>query len=149
MKADELTSLVQQRFEALMELLDMGQLQITAINENRMTDLMRILSDKQPAIARLTEIARQLATAVDDDPEQRRWSSDAARQHCRTMQQQCELMHQELLAIEADCETRLTETRDSVQEKLTRFESGRVAANSYARSQTIDQSGGSLDLSSD
>ncbi|TWU57510.1 flagellar export chaperone FlgN [Rubripirellula reticaptiva] len=149
MNADELTAIIDRRFETLSHLLELSLRQVQAIDESRMSDLMRILSDKQPPINELIQIGKQLASAVGEDPANRQWASDEDRRRCRERQSQCELMHDELLAIEADCEGRLTASRASAQEKLQRFDNGRVAANSYAQAQTTRPSGGSLDLSSD
>lgn len=149
MNADELTRLIDARFETLSELMSLGQCQVNAIDENRMSDLMRLLSDKQKPIARLTEIGRALAQAVDDDPNSRTWPSPAARQACKERQEQCDQMHLELLAIEADCESRLQTNRQAVEEKLTRFDSSRLAASRYGDSSARPDRGGTLDLSSD
>ncbi len=149
MNSEDLSALVESRFQTLTWLLELSQRQTQAIDENHMTDLMRILSDKQPAIAKLTEIARVMSTALDDDPTSRQWPSEAARQHCREQQNRCEQLHLELLAIEADCETKLSACRASVQEQLHRFDAGRSAADRYAQSRAHQPSGGKLDLSSD
>ncbi|MGB7327896.1 MAG: flagellar export chaperone FlgN [Rubripirellula sp.] len=148
MNADELTAIIDLRFETLSHLLDLSHRQVQAIDESRMSDLMRILSDKQPPINELIQIGKQLASAVGEDPASRQWASDADRNRCRERQSQCERMHDELLAIEADCEGRLSASRASAQEKLQRFDNNRVAASSYAQAQTTRPTGGSLDLSS-
>ncbi|TWU50893.1 FlgN protein [Rubripirellula tenax] len=148
MNATELSELFERRFDMLSQLLELSEKQIKAIDENRMSDLMRILSDKQQPITQLVQIGQSLANAVGEDPTARVWSSPEERQRCRNQQQQCESMHDQLLAIEADCEVKLVANRASAQEKLQRHDSVRVAATSYAQSQNAPPSGGSLDLSS-
>ncbi len=148
MNANELTALIERRFQTLSHLLELSHRQIDAIDEHRMSDLMRILSDKQPPINELIQIGKQLATAIGDDPAERQWACEHDRESCRRKQTECELMHDELLAIEADCEGRLTANRELAQEKLKRFDDGRVAANRYAKAQSAAPIGGSLDLSS-
>src|SRR6056297_45586 len=149
MDAAELSQLMQLRYDTLSELLRISDAQIAAIAENRMSDLMRILSDKQQPIARLSEIGQRLATAAQDDPQHRQWPDEASRLRCREQQNQCDRMHQDLLAIEADCEARLQQSRTETQEKLQRFDSGRNAATRYAQSQPAPARRGQLDLSSD
>lgn len=149
MNANELSDLIDKRYATLSLLTEISQRQIAAIDDNRMSDLMRILSEKQQPIVQLSEITKRLAAAAGDDPRARVWESEAARQRCRRRQEECETMHLGLLAIEAECETSLKNSRAAVQEKLARFDSGRQAATRYAQSQSLPPSGGRLDLSSD
>jgi len=149
MDGRELSDLIGQRWSTLRELIDIGNRQITAIDAGRMSDLMRLLSEKQSPLNQLTEIAAMIRIAADDDPKARTWESEQARVACRDQQEECEKMHLELLAIEAECETALTNSRASIQQKLDRVDAGRQAATSYAHSHATPTSGGRLDLSSD
>jgi hypothetical protein len=97
----------------------------------------------------LTDVAERLRTAVHDDPGKRRWASQQDRDRCRQQQQECEQMHLELLAIEAQCETELESSRQAIEQRLDRVEAGRRAATSYSDSTARPPSGGQLDLSSD
>ena len=149
MNGKALAELIQQRWEALRELLDISQLQIDAIQSGQMNDLMRVLSDKQRPLHALVGIAEQMQQAVDDDPEARVWESQATREACRQQQEACEAMHLELLAIEAECEATLNSNRQELQERLAKVDSGWQAASGYAYQSTSPTSGGKLDLSSD
>ena len=113
----------------------------------RMSELMRLLSEKQVPLNRLAEITLRIRGAAGDDPEARTWETTEGRALCRQQQEECEQMHLELLAIEAECETALTKSRASIQQKLDRVDAGRQAATTYADSHATPTSGGQLDLS--
>jgi hypothetical protein len=149
MDGNQLSELISQRWAILRELLDVGDRQMAAIRDGRMSELMRLLSGKQLPLQRLSEIADELRGATDDDPQARVWESEEARLFCRGQQEECEKMHLALLAIEAECETTLQQSRSSIQQKLDRVDVGRQAATSYGQGQTRNTSGGTLDLSSD
>lgn len=144
-----LSELVGQRWSTLRELLETSNRQITAIDAGRMSELMRLLSEKQSALNRLAQITQRIRSAADDVPAERVWESQQTRALCRKQQEECERMHLELLAIEAECETALTRSRAAIQQKLDRVDAGRQAASSYADSNRTPSSGGRLDLSSD
>lgn len=146
MDANQLSDLIEQRFETLDELLRLSRLQSEAIEAGRMTDLMRVLSQKQQPLSRLTEIAQLLRPAADDDPRLRVWTSESARIACRRQQEQCDQMHMELLAIEADCESRLKDNRETIQRDIEGLQASHQAAMRYAPDRTVATSGGQLDL---
>ncbi|TWT53001.1 FlgN protein [Rubripirellula amarantea] len=155
MDANTLCQLVDAKFEALSQLTELSEHQVATIDENRMSDLMRILSQKQKLIEQLLRITDQLMPALQDDPLTRVWESEDVRQQCRDRQQQCEQMHLQLLAIEAQCEATLQASRSDMEEQLGRLNSGQQAAAGYSRSQAYGQtnssgssSGARLDLSS-
>jgi len=93
MNGNELSQLIDQRWSALNELLDLSHRQTEAIDAGRMSDLMRVLSKKQAPLQRLSEIAERTRAAVDDDPALREWASESDRQACRLLQDKCDQMH--------------------------------------------------------
>ncbi len=149
MNGNELLELMEQRWSTLCELLEIGNRQIAAIESERMSELMRLLSEKQMPLNRLAEIAASIRQAADDDPANRQWDSEETRVRCRQRQDECEQLHLQLLAIEAECETSLIESRDFIQQRLDRVDAGQQAANSYAHALATPTQGGQLDLSSD
>jgi hypothetical protein len=144
MDGRQLSDLMAERWAILRELVDISNRQISAIDASRMSELMRLLSEKQAPLNRLAEIAEEIRSAAEDDPEARAWDSEESRVLCRQQQEECERMHLELLAIEAECETALTKSRASIQQNLDRVNAGGHAASSYHATPT---SGGQLDLS--
>ena len=148
MDGSELASLIDQRWLTLQELKEISSRQMDAIRGSRMGELMRLLSDKQQPLHRLAALAEKIRGAQSDDPDKRCWQSDAQRARCRQQQAECEQMHLELLAMEAECESALQQSRDSLQQRLERVDGGRAAANGYARSDQVFTTGERLDLSS-
>ncbi len=146
MDAHQLSDLIEQRFQTLDELLKLGRLQSEAIERGRMTELMRVLSQKQQPLSRLTEIAQLLRPAATDDPELRAWTSESARLACRSQQEQCDQMHMELLAMEAACESMLQDNRAAIQLEIESLHGSHLAAVHYAPDRTVATSGGRLDL---
>lgn len=149
MHGRELAALIENRHSALQRLLEISGRQIDAIRGGRMSELMRLLSEKQSPLNQLNLIAQSLRTAVTDDHAARQWDSESQRSQCREQQDQCEQMHLELLAIEAESESALQQSRLDLQQQLDRVDGGRNAANGYARNQVAaTTTGGTLDLSS-
>ncbi len=58
-------------------------------------------------------------------------------------------MHIELLAIEAQCETALGESREILQQQLGSIDTAQQAATRYAKSEALPTVGLRLDLCSD
>ncbi len=149
MNGNEVAALIQQRWEILDQLLSISRLQMTAIERGQMSELMRLLSEKQKPLNKLIELGNQIGVASADDSEDRYWDSNDIREQCRRQQDDCEKMNLELLAIEAECESKLSQNRDELRERLERVDSGWQAVSGYADHALHATSGGSLDLSSD
>ncbi len=149
MDGRELSQLIDQRWALLKQLLQMSERQIGAIQESRMTELMGILSEKQVPLNQLAELANRLRPAAANDPLTRVWDTTEQRDRCREQQEECERMHLELLAIEAQCETSLVQGRDQLQQELQRVDNARQAVSGYGGQNLNLDTGGQLDLSSD
>ncbi len=149
MNGNEVAALIQQRWEILDQLVSISRLQMKAIEQGQMSELMRLLSEKQKPLNQLIELGEQLGFAKEDDSKQRHWDSDEIRELCRKQQEDCEKMNLELLAIEAECESKLSQNRDELRQRLERVDSGWQAVSGYADHEAHATSGGSLDLSSD
>jgi len=147
MNGNELSQLIDQRWSALNELLELSRRQTEAIDAGRMSDLMRVLSKKQSPLQRLSDIAQRTRAAVDDDPALRNWDSESDRQACRLLQDRCDQMHLDLLAIEAACESTLQENRSSIQIEINQLNASHQAAMHYSPESSVATSGGQLDLS--
>jgi hypothetical protein len=149
MDAEQLSELIDQRWSTLHRLLEISNRQMAAIDAQRMSDLMRLLSEKQVPLGRLAEIAAKIRVAAADDPASRRWASEQDRMRCRQRQDECEKMHLQLLAIEAESEAALDRSRLSLSQQLDRVDATRRAASSYGQIAAAPTRGGQLDLSSD
>ncbi|GAA5508082.1 hypothetical protein [Novipirellula caenicola] len=149
MNSDELSSLVQQRHAAALELVELGHAQLAAVQSGRMNELMQLLSQKQKPLGVLSELSKRLHTAIGDDPETRQWASREMRSECRAQHEATETMLMELMKIESDCEQQLTKNRGEIEEQIRRSDGAKQANRSYAQSaQSMSTRGSSLDLSS-
>ncbi len=156
MDANELSHLIEKRVTLLKRLRELSGSQLDAIRAGRMGELMQVLSDKQGPLQELVNVTKSLRDAVDDDPAQRRWESEEHRHACQLRQKECEQMHRELLALEAESEAELQRSRSDIGQQMDRVDAGRAAANRYAANlhSGTDQPGapgkpgGRLDLSS-
>ena len=149
MNGNEVATLIQQRWEILDQLLSISRLQMKAIEQGQMSELMRLLSEKQKPLNKLIKLGDQLGVASADDSDERLWDSNDIREQCRKQQDDCEKLNLELLAIEAECESKLSQNRDELRQRLERVDSGWQAVSGYADHEAHATSGGSLDLSSD
>ncbi len=149
MDGAQLSELIETRRTVLSELLEIGGRQISAIAAGRMSELMSLLAAKQVPLGRLGEISARLREAAGEDAESRRWESSQARDKCRQDQDDCEQMHLELLAIEAQCEAALVQSRAALEQQLSDVDAAHQAATSYANSDATPTMGIRLDLSSD
>lgn len=148
MDGAELSALISERRTILAQLLELGARQVDVIASGRMSELMRILAEKQAPLQRLGDISVELRATAADDPLTRKWNSQQDRDECRLAQDDCERMHIELLAIEAQCETALIESRNAIQQELQQIDSAHQAASQYAHAETTLTTGIRLDLSS-
>ena len=149
MDGKQLSELMDVRWETLQQLLQLGNQQLAAIQNGRMSELMQLLSTKQQPLNRLVEVAEQIRDAAGDDPHQRQWPSEQDRLRCSRRQEECDRMHLELLAIEAQCESQLQQNRESISQELQRLDSAHQAVSSYSDAASRANPGGQLDLSSD
>lgn len=149
MDGAQLSALITERQAILAQLLELGTRQVDVIAAARMSELMRILAEKQIPLQRLGEISELLRETASADPGSRKWNSQQDRDACRQAQDDCERMHIELLAIEAQCETALHESRDAIQQELQQIDSAHQAASQYAHAEATQTAGIRLDLSSD
>ena len=148
MDGQELSQLIEDRWSTLHQLLEISSRQMDAIRGGRMSELMRLLSEKQKPLTQLVAVADQIRLASEDDHAARHWQSDTQRQRCREQQEECERMHLELLAIEAECETALQHSRATLAQRIDRIDTGQAAAKGYASVDRPPASGATLDLSS-
>lgn len=149
MDGAKLSELITERKTILQQLLATSTQQIDAITLGRMSELMSLLGGKQAPLNRLNEISGLLREAEGEDPKSRLWDSPQTREKCRREQDECEQIHLELLAIEAECESSLLASRESLQQQVDRVDAAKQAATRYAHSDARSTAGGCLDLSSD
>ena len=141
-----LAALMSERCEILRSLHGIGKRQIEVIDAGHMSELMSLLAQKQRPLHRLGEIAELLKPFASQDHRERQWPSGECQTQCRADQAECERLHVELLAIEAQCESALEASRESIRDELHRIDVARQAATSYSSCETRPTSGAQLDL---
>lgn len=142
--AEQLETLIDQRWSVLDALMQATTRQETAIEAGHMSELMAVLTQKQRLVeqfATLSQTLRVTREACEGSPP---ISDDHRARH-----EQCHQAHQELLAREKACEDRLTSSRDAIAQELAQTNNTRRAASGYGNVQTPATGGQSLDLSSD
>ena len=140
---EEMERVIDLRHQQLSTLLDLTVEQEAAIQDGHMNELMRILGDKQRIIEAFAQASKELTIKRNKYAERPNIS-----QPHRDKNEQCNLMHAELLEREAACQSTLKTSRDEIASELTRGEGAKRAASGYGQvsAQTRPQGGG-LDLS--
>jgi len=143
----ELTQLIDGKGDCVEALWELAQQQETLIAEQRMSELMPLLAQKQRLLEQLDEFQQRLQPFGEQAAETRQWASPAARTRCRTRQQQTDRLLHEIMALDARCETQLTTSRDALAAQLQQSTGAQQAAKAYRASQATGHSrGGRLDL---
>lgn len=143
----ELARLIDEKLEIVSAVLTIARKQETVIAEQRVAELMPVLTEKQVALERLSAVQKSLEPFASQDPERRVWASADARKRCREREQRCEQMLRQIMELDAACEGRLIESRDALSERLQQSAGSQQAARAYQASQASTGSrGGRLDL---
>lgn len=150
MPPEELSRLLDEQFKTLATLVRMSQTQIELIDESRMTELVTLLSKKTPLIERLRGNADKInQTDLARIP----WPNPSDLDRARKTQGKCQQLGDELMRIEAQCETALIASRETMSRQIAEFEQAATASQTYvsgsATMNTPQVGGGNLDLSCD
>jgi hypothetical protein len=122
-----LAELISKRRKCLAQLRELVVKQGELIADGNMTALLRIFSAKQELIAALETLERELRPYHDDDPDDRQWSSPAARAACAADAEACRRLLAEVMALEQAGERQMTIRRDGAAQELRSLsEAGRV-----------------------
>lgn len=143
----QLAELIHKKHEVLKRLYELSERQQKMVQSGDIVPLMRVLSVKQTLLQALQQLDRQLDPFRDEDPEERLWPSDEAREQTRQVAASCESLRQRIMAMEKESEALLTQRRAATAEQLKQLNTARQAATAYAQSPPdgLHQ----LDLSSD
>ncbi len=123
------------------QLLQMARLQLDAIREERMEELLALLGQKQPLLNQLTSIRvelKQLGEQLNDEPS---WIADDRREACQQMKDEAGSQFEVLVRVEAECEQMLEKSKEEIRQRLETFDSGQSAAMAYQRSTEPRSSG--------
>ncbi len=145
--AAQFADLLRHQAETLAELIAIGEQQQAAIDSGRMTELISILSAKQPVLEQLEQTRQKLHQARIDVKIASFWPDEAFRQRCQTLRDAATEGFQTLLRIEGECERSMGQARDAIRDRLQALEGGQAAASAY-QSHSITPPTSQLDLSS-
>lgn len=131
----QLEGLVAKRHLCLTQLRDLGRKQSELIAGGEMGALLRLISAKNQLIVALQAIERELAPYHAQDPEQRKWSSDADRTRCAAQAAECRQLLEEVMQMERDNEARMIRRRDQVATRLQTAQQANNARGAYQAQQ--------------
>lgn len=143
---EQLAALIVDKNRILLELRDLGRHQSKLIGSGEITELLRMLAEKQRLIDRLQQIERGLDAFRHQDPDARVWRSTKVRQQCAEVVEQSQRLLDEILEQERQNETHLMRKRDDAAVKLQLLQAAQQARQAYTENeQTIARA---FDLSS-
>lgn len=145
--SDNLPELLKWQFDLLGQLIEIGQTQIEAIEDGRMSELLALLSDKQPLVADLGNVANRIRN-LNDNPSQS-VINDTHVQRCRQLKDQTKQRFVLLFELEQKSETLLCTSRDQIAKRLEASLHSMTAISAYQSGSAVQTQGGRLDLSSD
>lgn len=137
---DDLAELLHEQSLLLEQLIEFGIQQREAIENNRMSELLAILAQKQPMLDRLGKIREQLHDVRDLIESNSFWQNSSIRSGCQIMRDQASRLFETLIEFENGCEVALAESRNQIRHRLDNLDSGRAAANAYQSQATATPS---------
>jgi len=147
LETDRLCDLITRKRVCLAELRDLGRRQLDLIQQDDMTQLLKVLSAKQHLIGNLQGIQRDLEPFRDQDPEQRRWRSPDDRARCAQEAAMCRQLLGEIVAQEKQSEGRLAQRRDETAIRLREAHAASLARGAYHAD--VKPTTGMLDVTSE
>lgn len=145
---ESLLEILSSQIGLLDQLIEIGKVQIQAIEHGRMSELLSLLSDKQPLLADLGDVAHRIrkltanqSTASQDD--------DGDVQTCRQLKANAKDRFEQLFELEQRSEALLCTSRDQIAKRLEVSSHSMTAISAYQGDATRQTQGGRLDLSSD
>ena len=131
MSTTQLANLMSRKRQVLQLLSDLARAQLTVIESGDTSKLLRVLSAKQPLAEELQRVDGELAPYREEDPEQRVWSSPAARQQCQADVVACEELLTNVLKLEQTSEAALIAQRDETSRQLEQLDAAQNATQAY------------------
>ncbi len=126
-----LIQLVDERWQTLQTLLELSLRQSEIIQQEKISELLPLLSSKQPLLQRFAELQEQLRPLAAQPAAARQWDSPAQRQACQQQLDESEEMLAEMLRLEQECETQLVAGRDRLSERMQQSDGSQRAASAY------------------
>ncbi|REJ67445.1 MAG: hypothetical protein DWQ31_10930 [Planctomycetota bacterium] len=130
---NQLADLIDQKHACLMQLREVGIRQLEIARGGELEVLMQLLAGKQRLIDQLTRIEQQLKPYRGQDPEQREWSSAAARERCAAVATECEGLLRAIVQQEQQSTSELTRRRDDAEHRLQGAHIASTVHQAYVR----------------
>jgi len=146
--SDNLADLLHSQVDLLDRLIEIGQVQIQAIENERMSELLSLLSDKQPLLNELGDTAERIRN-LNDNSSANCGDDDLYIQRCRLLKDDATQRFEQLFDLERESETLLCKSRDQISQRLEASSHSMTAISAYQSGSVIQSQGGRLDLSSD
>ncbi len=146
LNTDQLAELIQIKRRILEQIRELTRRQPEIIEQSDLTQLMNILSVKGRLMNELQRTERLLDPFRSQDPDKRAWRTQADRDACREESKTCDLLLKEIMLVEKQCETELSNHRDQIQHRLHAAHDASQANQAYASSAPARRS---LDICSD
>jgi hypothetical protein len=146
-QTERLAELISARHEVLAQLRELARRQLELVGVEDMQRLFVLLAAKHTLVERLNQLDRRLEPFRGQDPHTRQWPSPEARDRARQTAQSCELLLEEIVALEKQGIAELTQRRDEAAARLAGMHSAGRAHIAY--SAAASSQGRRLDLTSD
>lgn len=145
-----LLELLQWQVSLLDRLIEVGERQFQIIQEERMSELLSLLSEKQPLLTQLGDTANQIRS-LNEQPlaYQGDGNADQSAILCRQLKDVAQRRFEHLFELEQKCESRLCVSRDQIAERLAMSSHSMTAIDAYQKATALPDKGPRLDLASD
>lgn len=134
--SNQLAELISRKHQVLGQLRRVGLEQIELVEQGEVPALLKLLAAKQHLISNLQAVETELVPFRDQDPENRTWSSPAARDECALQAEQCNELLNEVVYLEKQSEDKMIARRNEVADQLQQVYSASQARGAYAANQT-------------
>lgn len=145
MDTDVLTQLIDAKLGLLTQLRGLATKHAELLESADISRVMRYLAAKQRLLSAVEEIETKLDPFRGEDPEQRQWRSPEHRLRAQEASARCDALLREIIAMEKQGETQLTQRRDDAADQLRGIHHSRRIASAYLA--TPDSSGHQFDAS--
>ncbi len=130
-RTEQLAKLMRRKRDLLAQMLTVGLRQQELIEQESITDLLKLLSAKQQLIDAVVQTEESLNDFRHEDPDQRDWTSADARAACAKDADDCRRLYDQIVKLESEQETKLSDRRDNLATQLRSIQSNQSVHQSY------------------
>jgi hypothetical protein len=128
---ERLSELIDRKRQVLAQLRDVGRRQMDLAIGGDIAALLALLGAKQQLIASLQSLEQELAPYYAEDPDRRAWPSPRHRTECARQADECNVLLEEVVALEKLGAEKMTVRRDEVAEQLQQVHAATQVASAY------------------